>query len=95
MRTGAAHPVCARITHENSRPGVQPLEQNLRQLSTTERMAPIFGPACFSWENPQTDWNILPVGGLSGCVSREVFRQSTNGQTFSVPGSCRVRWLFR
>jgi hypothetical protein len=30
------------------------------------RIAPIFGPAWFSWESPQTDWNILPVGGLSG-----------------------------
>jgi hypothetical protein len=90
VRTGAAHPVCARITHENSRQGVQPLEQrwvataivtridelfaidaearrqalslearhalpqqqsgtfNLRQLSTTARIAPIFGPAWFS-----------------------------------------------
>ena len=32
--------------------------------STTERIAPIFGPAWFSWESRQTDWNILPVGAF-------------------------------
>jgi len=37
---------------------------NLRQLSTTETIAPIFGPACFSWESRQTDCNILPVGAF-------------------------------
>src|SRR5580658_4214989 len=37
---------------------------NLRQLSTSERITPIFGPACFSWESRQTDWNILPRGGF-------------------------------
>jgi hypothetical protein len=31
-----------------------------------KRIAPIFGPACFSWESRQTDWNILPARGLSG-----------------------------
>jgi hypothetical protein len=42
VRTGVAHPVCARITHENSRQGVQPLEQRWVATAIVTRIYELF-----------------------------------------------------
>ena len=42
MRRGAAHPVCARITHENSRHGVQPPEQRWVATAIVARIDELF-----------------------------------------------------
>ena len=42
MRTGAARPVCARIIHENSRLGVQPLEQRWAATAIVTRIDKLF-----------------------------------------------------
>jgi hypothetical protein len=38
----ATHPVCARITHENSRQGVQPLEQRWVATAIVTRIDELF-----------------------------------------------------
>jgi hypothetical protein len=42
VRTGAAHPVCAGITQENSRQGVQPLEQRWVATAIVTRIDELF-----------------------------------------------------
>jgi hypothetical protein len=42
VRTGAAQLVCARITHENSRQGVQPLEQRWVATAIVTRIDELF-----------------------------------------------------
>jgi hypothetical protein len=42
VRTGAAHPVCARIIYENSRQGVQPLEQRWVATAIVTRTDELF-----------------------------------------------------
>jgi hypothetical protein len=42
VRTGTTHPVCARITHENSRQGVQPLEQRWVATAIVTRIDELF-----------------------------------------------------
>jgi len=42
VRTGAAHPVCARITHENSRQGVQPRDQRWVATAIVTRIDELF-----------------------------------------------------
>ena len=72
MPTGAAHPVCARITHENSRQGVQPLEQRWVATAIVTRIDELFAidaeacPQALSLEVPPAFlWKAVRLIGTS------------------------------